>query len=163
MNLKNILEFFVRLTAANIFALLGVLIMPLLVPLKAGGRFAEFARGSARDFVRQPARFLLVVGVLSVLLVSGCASRGERLGYGYQWACAGKCDVSFSQADAKCTAQVNAIAVSRFAKYEIKYQCLAGEGYNAVRCELTAPGCTECRLFNAEPGIPSRPLPDVCW
>ena len=157
MNLKNILKFAVRLMA-SILTLPGCFFAPRSTPLKTGERVVGFVRENARDIVRQ-ARILFVAGALSVLLVSGCASRGQKLSYGYKWACTGKCEVPFFQADSKCAAQANAVPVSKTDRYEIKYQCLAGEGYNAVRCQLTDPSCKSCNLFDDI----SRPLPSVCW
>ena len=94
-----------------------------------------------KTIARQAAKFRLILAVmlLPLLLVGGCAPRT----HGYKWVCTGTCSIPLHQADAKCTAQANAVlGASRFYKRDIQEDCLAGEGWERVSCPLAGdPDC----------------------
>ena len=154
MNLKNIVKFAIRLMAMNILAL-----------LKAGEWLAEFVRENAK-FVTPKICILLVAGILPMLFVGGCGMHRQynppRVKatpppkpptHGYKTICTGKCEIPFHQAVAKCTALANsATVIQRYTpsgarildptRVNIKWDCIAGEGYESVKCVLAEdPDC----------------------
>ena len=84
---------------------------------------------------------VLFAVLLSALVVGGCATKPRT--HGYKWACTGKCDLPLRQASAKCTAQANsAVGTDISYKHSIRDDCLAGEGWEKVRCVLAGdPDC----------------------
>ena len=123
MQLKNIAENIVRLTAGLVLNLLG-----------AGKLLAEFVRQAAQPSARK-FRLLLAAGLLPLLLAGGCGGADAPRTIGWKWECTGKCYVPHEQSRAKCSAQTGTFTGDW-------NTCMKGEGWEHVRCVLaTDPDC----------------------
>ena len=131
MQLKNIAENIVRLTAGLVLNLLG-----------AGKLLAEFVRQAAQPSARK-FRLLLAAGLLPLLLAGGCGGADAPRTIGSKWECTGKCFILSEQAYAKCRSDFLAEeAYDLFPDHDVFDLCMKGEGWEKKPCVLAGdPDC----------------------